>query len=397
MSWRDQLQPASFRGVEFHAVQRSGTFGRRNQVHEYPFRDLPYVEDLGRMARSFRISGFLIGPDCLRQRDALIAAIEQPGPGKLVHPTHGEMNVSVVGGVVLDESDLEAGAVRITFNVTESGELRFPSADAATQDVVARRADTAGAALKAATARKLNTRDLPAFAENLAVGRAQRVLDTVQKAAALVTTRDKRGALLSAIALLQPDLAASLRTPIDFATRAYSLLEGLFNGLRGDDRDAVLDSLADFGRAEAQWPAFTTTRRRDAANRSAIEELVRGAAAIAEARTAALTEFNDYQGATMLRDRVVDRIDGVADTTNDDVLFSALANLRAAVVRDINARGADLARVATLTPPRTLPALVLAYGLYEDAGRDAELVQRNRIQHPGFVPAHQPLEVAIDG
>lgn len=397
MTWRDQLQPASYRGVEFHAVQRSATFGRRNQVHEYPFRDLPYVEDLGRMSRSFRITGFLVGKDCLRQRDALIAAIEHPGPGKLVHPTHGEMTVSVVGGVTIDESDVEAGKVGITFNVTESGELRFPSAEAATQDVVARRAETAGDALKAATARRLDTRNLPAFAENLTLQRVQRVLEQVQQAASLVMAPEKRGALLAAIAVLKPDLAVRLRAPIDFASRVYSLIEGLSNGLSGDDLDIVLDGLAAFGTQESRWPAFTSTRKRDDANRAAIEELVRGAAAVALARASALTEFEDYQGATELRDRVVDRIDAVADVTDDDAVFGALANLRAAVVRDINARGADLARVATLVPRITTPALVLSHRLYADAGRDADLVVRNRIRHPGFVPANQALEVAIDG
>lgn len=397
MSWHDQLQEASYRGVRFHAVQRSATFGRRNQVHEYPFRDLPYVEDLGRMARNFRITAFLLGKDSLQQRDALIAAIEQPGPGKLVHPSHGEMNVSVVGGVTVDESDHEAGIVRVSFNVVESGELRFPSANAATRDVVALRADDATAKLVQATARTLDTRDLPAFAENLTFQRAQRAIDLIAKGAALVTSADRRGALLTAIAVLNPQLASSLRAPLDFALRVQSMIERLSNGLQGSDRDAVLDTLSDFGRADPRWPAFTTTRRRDDINRTAIEQLVRGLSAVSLARAAAATDFDDYQTATDLRDRVVDRIDAVADITADDAVFSALANLRAAVVRDINARGADLARVATLVPRSTTPALVLAYGLYDDAGQDADLVQRNHIRHPGFVPANQALEVAIDG
>lgn len=397
MSWKDQLQAASFRGVSFHAVQRSATFGRRNQVHEYPFRDLPYVEDLGRMARNFRVTAFLVGDDCLQKRDALIAAIEQPGPGKLVHPTHGEMTVSVVGGVTIDESDHEAGIVRISFNVVESGELRFPSADAATRDVVAMRADSASAKLVQATATRLDTRDLPAFAENLTSVRAQAALDMIAKGAQLIRSPDARGALLTAIAVLNPQLATSLRAPLDFAMRVQSLIERLVNGLQGSDRDAVLDSLTGFGSADARWPAFTTTRRRDDANRNAIEQLVRGMAAVSLARAASGTDFDDYQSAIELRDRAVDRIDAVADHSDDDAVFSALSNLRAAVVRDINARGADLARVATLVPRSTTPALVLAYGLYDDAGRDEDLVQRNRIRHPGFIPAHQALEVAIDG
>mgnify|MGYP000977712715 CR=1 FL=1 len=41
-------------------------------------------------------------------------------------------------------------------------------------------------------------------------------------------------------------------------------------------------------------------------------------------------------------------------------------------------------------PPASVPALVAAHRLYGDAGRDAEIVGRNRIRHPGRVPGgHQ--------
>ncbi|WP_431355959.1 DNA circularization N-terminal domain-containing protein, partial [Algimonas porphyrae] len=51
MSWRDQLEKASFRGVPFHVSRSGGEVGRRVQLTEYPLRDRPYAEDLGRKAR----------------------------------------------------------------------------------------------------------------------------------------------------------------------------------------------------------------------------------------------------------------------------------------------------------------------------------------------------------
>ena len=39
-----------------------------------------------------------------------------------------------------------------------------------------------------------------------------------------------------------------------------------------------------------------------------------------------------------------------------------------------------------------MPALVLAYDLYEDAARADEIATRNRINHPGFLPPI-PLQV----
>ncbi|WP_035597779.1 hypothetical protein, partial [Halomonas salina] len=69
-----------------------------------------------------------------------------------------------------------------------------------------------------------------------------------------------------------------------------------------------------------------------------------------------------------------------------------LVALRAAAVTDLRRRGTALPELATHTPAAPLPALVIAQRLYGDATRDAEIVRRNRIRHPGRVPA-DPLEV----
>jgi prophage DNA circulation protein len=42
----------------------------------------------------------------------------------------------------------------------------------------------------------------------------------------------------------------------------------------------------------------------------------------------------------------------------------------------------------------TLPALVVAHRVYGDATRADEIVSRNRVRHPGFVPGGIALEVA---
>ena len=47
----EDLRPASFRGVSFQVDVASLSAGRRVQVHEYPQRDQPWVEDLGRATR----------------------------------------------------------------------------------------------------------------------------------------------------------------------------------------------------------------------------------------------------------------------------------------------------------------------------------------------------------
>ena len=93
-AWRQALRPASFRGVQFKVDVNSRGGGRRTSLHQFPKRDDPEAEDMGRQAKRFTISGYVIGGDFVAQRDALIAALETEGAGLLVHPTMGEFQVN---------------------------------------------------------------------------------------------------------------------------------------------------------------------------------------------------------------------------------------------------------------------------------------------------------------
>jgi len=92
--WRDILlgEPASFRRVIFHVEQGGRSSGRRTVVHEYPKRNDPYSEDMGRHARRFQFSAYLIyrpsNPlyEYTSQRQLLYEALEADDVGTLVHP-----------------------------------------------------------------------------------------------------------------------------------------------------------------------------------------------------------------------------------------------------------------------------------------------------------------------
>ncbi len=70
MAWRDDLQGGSFRGVPFYTQHAGGKIGRRVQLVEYPLKDTPNSEDMGRKARSFSIEAFVLGADYMSARDA---------------------------------------------------------------------------------------------------------------------------------------------------------------------------------------------------------------------------------------------------------------------------------------------------------------------------------------
>lgn len=134
MSWRDNLYPASFRTASFKVFSASTSGGRRNVVHQYPFRDDPYVEDLGLDTDKFSIQGYVIqtpdnNQDYFAERDLLIKELKKAGPGTLIHPFLGEKTVSLLGNFELNESFREGGMARfsMTFVLAERTEISYPA------------------------------------------------------------------------------------------------------------------------------------------------------------------------------------------------------------------------------------------------------------------------------
>lgn len=140
--------------------------------------------------------------------------------------------------------------------------------------------------------------------------------------------------------------------------------------------------------------SVTSTQAENA--RAAVAEFISAIAAIEAALALADAVFDSLDDALSLRDEVLGMLDAVIESTADDDVFASLSALRAAVVSDVAARGADLARIVRVTPNASTPALVLAHRLYDDPSRDQDIVTRNRIARPGFLPA-VPLEVLTNG
>jgi prophage DNA circulation protein len=134
-SWKDNLQPCSFRGIKFLVSSHSANFGRRIVSHEFPFGDKPSNKDLGKKSRSFNIEGFIVGNDFFKesdpryicsadyflQRDKIIEACETVDSGVLVHPYLGRMQVNCQS-LSVSESLNDGGIVKLTFQFIESGD-----------------------------------------------------------------------------------------------------------------------------------------------------------------------------------------------------------------------------------------------------------------------------------
>lgn len=207
MTWKDRLQDASFRGVPFKVEEESAGTGRRVETHEYPNRDKPYTEDLGKVTFRPSITAYVVGDDCFDQRDRLIEALNKPGPGTLVHPTYGELKVCVDGEVRVSTSKSEGRIVRFDLKFVEAGELSYPTSGAATAQTLMSSCSALDDCISDSFS-GFSIDGMADFVQNDVVGNAGTMLGYISDAMKVVDS-----AVSDAARLLQGDISVLLPPP----------------------------------------------------------------------------------------------------------------------------------------------------------------------------------------
>jgi len=388
MSWRDTLRPASWRGIAFEVEGDEFKTGRRVQIHEYPQRDKPYAEDLGRSARAYAITAFLIGDDYPERRDQLVEALERPGVGKLVHPFYGEVDVVSTGEVRVTHSKNEGGMCRVDLSFVEAGELAFPSRTTDTSDKVLASAEAAQAASIESFGERFTVDGLPDFVSNAALDDLDTIggeLDAIAgEAVSLDITGLDVSGLLDVEALgtsIWNSVAATVRDPL------AEITETTFIG----NAIGTLKQVASIALPVVSL-VQTASRLQQAINSGAIVDLVQQAALTEMARAAGVNDWLVFDDAVEARDDISGLLLDASANAATDTVFRGLENLRIDTVQDITTRATGAPRVVTIE--RNLgPAVVAAYDLYEDANRADEIVARNKVQHPAWINPDDPVRV----
>jgi len=122
---------------------------------------------------------------------------------------------------------------------------------------------------------------------------------------------------------------------------------------------------------------------------AAFAALARRAALVSLALACAAWQPTTYDDAINTRNAVCALFDAEIVATADaglDATYQSLRDLRAKVALDLATRATALPQIITVTLRTPEPSLVVAYRLYGDATREADMVQRANPRHPGFMP-----------
>lgn len=389
MAWEPLVRSqASFRGVPFNVDTAERQGGRRGVTHEYPFRDEPFREDLGRQVRKFTVEGHVVGADYLTARDRLLAALESPsGPGELVHPYYGTRHVAVAS-FRFRESAAEGGVARISIEFEETpSKPREPTAAVDTSTVLTTKA---GAARTAVVSEFTAAYAPGAHQQSLAgavTAAAGAVSDVLQAA-----TQDPQEAALAAAR--SAAVAAGAATLVETAGAVANALVDLLDAATGLSSTQLLPVYsADLG----EHPSTVTENRViEGENFDALQRLTQRLVVVRAAELALLETFVSYEAALSAREAIAELLDEQADLAGD-VAYPGLVELRAALVNAVPGSGSTLPRLISYTPPETVPSLVLAQRLYGSSALEGDVLARNGVVNPVFVVGGTALEVLSGG
>ncbi|AST79310.1 TPA: DNA circularization protein [Citrobacter farmeri] len=440
-NWQGLIRASSFRGVPFAIVMEEGSHGRRQAVHEYPYRDTAWIEDLGRGTRRFVIRGFLIqnsqvygGGDVITQRQSLVAACEEKGSGTLIHPTLGELTVSVPENGLRITGAMDSGRVfEFTLMVIESGLKVFAVTDSTTAGdsvgtnylkLVSTTVTSTLARIKGeirGVTQAINTiKGTVTFWTNMVdntisevtnvsnvlkstfgnsrygryskggVGGSSSAISGNTSTTDIDNDRELTDLVIAKSVMDRKNISDTVgvlnnsTTPDGFVQGVSDVVNAILNSAGSvNDRISVLERLAKS--VSTEYQQSDSSKAVSESMNTLIVVLCSGAMACAAA-DANPTSREEAEQITQRVTRQLDTALVLAGDRGDDDMYVLLLGVRTSFLSTMNARSSGLSELMEVTTIKPLPALTLANRFYQDVSRADELVQEARVPHPAFMP-----------
>lgn len=432
MSWLDQLQQASFRGVPFQVDTIEVQAGDNVVLREYPFQDLPQVFRMGLGAELIKFSAYVIGDDYQQQRDALRQVLT--GDGILVHPTAGSLRVFVADRFTMQEAPLrEGGVVRFDLSFVRAEPRTYPVATISTQAQATDAAQAAKAAAQDKFAAEFDVKTAPAWVQERVVDRMGAVLSATRGklSAASANLGEYTDAVVASYQVLRSGLNDLVKAPTALAgsvREMFDLPSELSSGVASSFRVAFegvfgIGSTVRQNSFEAVIPATMTTpamlglglpeavglntpaRKRLQQLNEAVDQMTDTMALAAWVESIAADDLGGYDDVMKQRALLYTRCTELLLRGSTSAAPSKLTTtswhdavmaLMSAGLGDLQARGRDQVRLSTYTPEVWMSVWQLSYMVYGTSRWVDEILRMNpHIEHPMLVPPGKLLRLVM--
>lgn len=386
-AWKLRIQSASFRGIPFQVYMAGGSLGRSTALHVFPNGSAPYPEDLGKAPQFYDVQGFVSGSSYMTQRDALEAAFQQPGPGTLVHPWYGSLYVALAGPVRTQHSAVDGGLWQFQARFVRVEKPGGLTGAPNLLDMVAERVSAVAERAQALADSVGQYLDKGAWVVSQIETAAGVFISSVKSVLALPEGLSTLAGMAGSTGWLTGMISSG-----SFGASCWNMVQtGAENLPSGSGPTALLDLVRSAPQVTAS-EIFGTSRRAAAEGQRIVSNVQQQMCAAAACSVAAAYAPSTTKEAGELQASVLDAIDA-AQMEADDETFAALSNLRTVTLRSMAEKARTLPDVISVTESQVMPSLAVVWRWTGGLEAEQELVARNGLRHPGFVPGGQALEL----
>ncbi len=351
----------SFKNIPFHTenINFDGS-SRRVTLHEYPFKNESFTEDLGASSKSMSVSAYILGADYEIRRDALIKACTTKGAGTLLLANFASMQAICTACSVSENKEGKIATFSLSFNIVDNQKIPLPLIN--TAGIISQKTNNLAAKIEENFIKSYNPQQFlsshikyietylhavfdhiftqPIFID---IFNAASVFHHVYQGIKILSNEESRKELLGKLytAIEKVLLSVSAEVALEVAKTCENVKRMCLRLIVMQMADSLKNT--DFANKEAGKSEFYKVH-------TYLEK--------------------ELQHASRLR---------------EDSTYFALEDMRSALVQDILTRAVNLPNITTFQTIRTEPAIVIAHRLGggEELARDIET--RNAINHAGFV------------
>ena len=396
ITWKEKLRKASFRGVEFKVDTSDIDGGRRVAKHEFPQKDIPFVEDLGRKSKTFPLEGYVIGDDYMTSRDLLIGALDQEGTGLLIHPYHGELTLQVETWHV-KETASDGGMARFSIVFLQTEDIKYPTTASNNVEVLNAKADKLDQSLAQNMNKKFKTNILSSYkkAVNFIKDTIKSLKNFMSPIASLINIAEQVSKDLNDIATEAMSLA---RSPLTLAYNLQNALKSIQN--ISEYAKDIIKAYSSLNKTFFEYfrdtkEATTKAETVNKANNQSMKQLLCLTIASAMARTAAVMEFKTYAEVEETQELIAGIIDEIIADTDDDDIFQNAIELKLALSQVLPPENQILKNIVSYSVNDTVPSIVIAYDIYGNLDSEQDVLDRNKIENPATIIGGNDIEVLI--
>jgi len=397
MAWKDQYQQGEFRGVPFFMQSHSYSSGRDVVGHKFPGRDDRYNEDTGRSEPVFRVSLYLAGDDYFEWRERLISALEEKGPGRLVHPYRGIFSV-VVQNFSVSESTEDGGMASFDVTFVQDVETSLTITQRSTSRGVTTARTNLYSAIQDDFVSKYPSRFVVPSVLKTVQGAIEKTTAAVDKAkTAVYSVAEYRkqveriqGKIIE-FSLNALDLAKEIRALVDWGADPFgNVIKPTVENSRQiiKDMGGVITSMTqpwDIAASMSGGITAELVRKYNAA--CAVASTV---GVVATIPVESVAEADEVQTSVFT---MLDMLQNDPDVSQE--VFDTVADAKKAVSEDLSRRILSISAVIDYRTPECEPTLAISQEVYGNVSRVDEIISRNKIRHPGFSPAAVPLKIQV--